>query len=729
MATLNVFSLGGIDKKSNDLTREHTKASDMLNCEYDTQSTLKKRTGYSEITIDALSLPSWLTAKSQTALDDIISYRSGDKLLAFTNDGTFENIWELSKSGGLYISKLLSTIGIGQARFPVSYTEVSRNLYFTFKNNKGNIGLNNRVFKYDGCFLYSSGLLVPYNTKSNSQIVKEGAGGVFSGIASSSGYYVRVYPKFTDNNGLVTFGPYLQSLSMWNTGSTVTLSSWSNQNSYNKYLKVTQPVVGGTYILNSSNRTVATLASGHNYVAGDVLFLKDTSNYISITAPSNRVAVSLVVESVTGTSVTFTAASLSGVSVSITEGVTVLFDRKCEYVIAISKSQDTGYYITNSGIAADMELFVVDISSATNALTFNDSGFSTGDLIPFADVYDFTTMKTCPPMCGYIESYGEQIVYGDVYAYYDLDNNPQIVDVDMVVFSDLSIGDNCENVSELNLQQIGDSFDGDITGMKRVNDSFVVFKNNGVYTFDGALIPNQYQLRKISTNGVGCTNERSIVATDGGAFFQAHNGIYFTNAIGVKRVTQELDYLFTLSSYTTTAVNYKKKQKCLFYVSELAKTVVIDYYYNQVYIWSGIPFNIGFEDINTDIIFTNKTKLYKFNALYSDDGNAIDAYYSTTYHHCGAPDLIKKFLAIRVYSLTTDAFTMKLYHDSDWSGSAFQNEESITFTSSDQTGRVVHDMKNVLSQRYTFRNNTLNEPLSITGYTITWEPYATKDKN
>ena len=51
MSTVKVFSLGGLDKKSNDLTRATEKASDMLNMEYDTQSTLKKRNGFEDVVV------------------------------------------------------------------------------------------------------------------------------------------------------------------------------------------------------------------------------------------------------------------------------------------------------------------------------------------------------------------------------------------------------------------------------------------------------------------------------------------------------------------------------------------------------------------------------------------------------------------------------------------------------------------------------------------------------
>ena len=539
--------------------------------------------------------------------------------------------------------------------------------------------------------------------------------------------------KYTDLNGVVTYGPYLQSDVQLLAGFTVDVTNFSALNSYGKYLHVSE---AANVTINSSNRIVH--SDYHNYTAGDRLLVMASPNVITINSPKNSITVELEVESVVAnTSVTFTAASMVGVSIDLIGISTYKLDRRCEYVIAISKTQDTGYYIADNLAASPLEngLFISDLHASSEQFVISDAGFADNTLVPLEDIYDTTTGKQVPPICSYLASIGSQIVYGNITGLYDFNNQLSIYKGgDIIMYSDVNSGDTVESLTSTNVQKIGETWDGDISGLRRCNDSMIVFKDRGIFSLDGTLISGQYSLRKINTNNVGCTANRSILATDEGLLFQAHNGLYFTNGIGIKKITYEVDNLFLSGTYTDTrSVCLKKKQKSLFYVPSIAvgsnKIVVIDYYYNQVYVWNNIAADLGFmEDITGNVYFFNSSGLFKMNDSYTDNGSAITSSYSTTWHHAGEPSLNKKWLSMRMFSLTDASFTAAITTQGDWDTTVLTTN-SLSFSSTDQTKFIMLDMKTKRSFRVTFTNAVNNENMVITGYELTYEPFNVVDKN
>ena len=157
-----------------------------------------------------------------------------------------------------------------------------------------------------------------------------------------------------------------------------------------------------------------------------------------------------------------------------------------------------------------------------------------------------------------------------------------------------------------------------------------------------------------------------MIKTDEGVYFQAHNGIYFTNGLNVKRISYELDSFFGSGDYSAVrAARFKKRQKSIFYIPTKSMAVIVDYYYGQVYLWSGFdPSNGIIEDKDGNIFFSDGSKLYTFKddsspTQFSDlVDTPINAYYATTYHHMGHPSLNKKFIQMRIFSFSDDAFTL-----------------------------------------------------------------------
>lgn len=727
MATIKTFALGGLDKKSNDLTRAPDKASDMLNMEYDTQSTLKKRNGFEEFINDSCDDFIYYSFKNEyllfsitpTALTNVYTL----SIKAYKSDLTYREINTLS-------ANQLVTIVDSPASISISYCEVNNNIYFTATNGC------TKTLVYDGSSVRAAGLDVPYNLyDTNGLIINSGANGVFPAVTGTS-YYIRVFYKYTDHNGNITYGPYIQSVNKYNNGAIITV----------------QQTVGGhlafqagatQVILNSLNRSIENTVNNVsgldflNYQAGDKILFIDNSQKAQITSPTNRLYVELEVESKTTTpnnKITFTAESLANVSITFEPSTFHYVDRAAELCVAISNSQDTGYYLTKNTLRPfDNGLWFFPTSSLSpQSFVLNDSGFSIKTLVPLEDFYDSTNLKTKPPVCKYLGSFGDQIVYGNVLGTWDLNNNYTIYNnSSLIMYSDLSAGDGPENVSETNRERVGETWDGEITGLKRCNDSLVVFKTNGVFSFDGKLISGEYQLRKINTNFAGCTSHKSILDSDDGLYFQSHNGLYFTNAVGVKKLTYEVDSVFNSANYTSTrSARLKKKQKSLFYVPELSKVVVIDYYYNQIYFWDSIVASNGFvEDSLGNVYFSDGSSIYKFNDGYSDNGTAINSYYSTTWHHAGEPSLNKKWLSMRAFGLTSEVFDMNVKTYGDWDLSKKLTENTLSFASTDQTKFVMLDMQTKKSLLINFSNSSNNQNMVIAGYELTFELFNNVDKN
>lgn len=802
MASLKIFALGGLDKKSNDLTRQPDKATDVLNMEYNTQSTLKKRNGYASV--------------SNIVCDDMIYYSSKDEKLFFT-----------ANSADVYIKSALSNktlampFNIGNT-VSVSSCENTTNMYFV----NGDYSLP--VMKYDGSNIYRAGLPTPRITNDNPPTLTGAGAG-----------RTRIFYSFKDINGLTIFSPYYDFNTLIGGGDTLTVNTLKTdltcqQNGFlNRYCWMNNtisffidPTVSSTaFPLSSLDRTRLMPVKRSNYIAGDLFLFDSEIPFVQIgndtlgQYPASKSFLNLEIESVgtysasvTGTR-TSGSSTVTGVSVgdiaklapdmfisgagipanatittiginsftmsanatansSLPIAVThdyIIFKQINTFDYSVNLGSLTNLatlWVTNTGktewaldcrtrlhvysdsastgVFIELYNFIMDGSSITNAIVptsaFNfNSKILTNYQSYFEDIYDSASSKIMPPYCKYIASYGEQIVYANIESYIGF-NNRKIPynNNDLIIYSDVLQGDCCENTSEFNRQKIGETNDGEITGASRCNDSMVIFKTSGVFSIDGALMQGQYTLRKINTNNAGCTSHKSIVATDEGLFYQAHNGIYFTNGINAKRVSFELDYFFESGSYSDVrAARLKKKQKTIFYIPSKSKAVIIDYYYNQVYLWNGFTPSKGIiEDASGDVFFSNGLTLYKFNDSYSDNGNPINAIYSTTWHHVGEPSLRKKFLQLRIFALTIDPFNLDIKTQVDWSdpdntyaAPTIKSSVTKTFSATDQTIQYVLNMLTTRSLRIIFSNSVNNQNMVLTGYELTYEPYNVRDKD
>jgi hypothetical protein len=889
MSTIKVFSLGGIDKKSNDLTRATDKASDMVNMEYDTQSTLKKRNGFTEQIVDAGSAANF---------DDIFYYNSKDEIIG-VNTGD-SSIKVLRRSGSDFITKTIPTpsgIPVWSVNPSISYCENQNNLYFT------NTDYSTYVMKYDGDSLIRAGLPTPRISDSTTKIDKYPT---WAGSAGPS--FSRVFYSYKDLNGNIMYSPYVQyaygtsltditlnsfkedpncnengffskfcfvpssnsiggstftasdaTISLYEPGissieilqanitsgfgfSTLTsgdILSWGAttatvDSSFPSY--VAGVYVGDIYILTSlytagptgpitgskaaalsaANKTL--VVTRHNYVAGDK-FLMDTENkFLSIdstglsslildvesvtndvttasftavrsgniltvlTIASGAIAIgskingtgvtadTYVVSFLTGSgglgtytvttsqslssramtqttsSITFTADSFKSRSISLLSALLAYpieypLDIRCKVLIAFSSNETDNY--TLSAYVLDNSSITNTINAAVQQQVFYGYGRPSTPT-PLADLYDSDYQKLMPPICKYITSYGNQIIYCSIKSYFsgyaNINTFPNqridFANTSLIIYSDTSVGDSPEGFSGFNLIKVGETWDGDITGARRCNDALIIFKNRGIFSIDGDLVDSQFSLRKINSNFSGCTSHKSIMDADEGTYFQSHNGLYFTNGINASKISYEIDSLFLSGTYLNTrSVRLKKKQKSLFYVPDILsgtyKIVIIDYYYNQIYMWNSatLPASGIIEDKDGNVYFCDGAKLFKFNDSYTDNGTAISCLYSTTWHHAGEPSLNKKWLSLRTFGLTSDAFTATITTEGDWQTGTYLTTNSSVYGATTQTDFKMLDMQTKKALRINFSNSTNNENMILTGYELTYEMFNVVDKN
>lgn len=741
MSTIKVYALGGLDQKANDLTRQIDKASDMLNLEYNTQTTIKKRNGYE---IDQTK-----------ACNDMVYFPSKDEKLFFTANSSNVDI-----VGDGYTKTLTMPSTLNDS-VNISSAENTLSLYFT------NSDFSIPVMKYDGSNIYRAGLPTPRkaNDAAPTMVTNLGFGAT------------RIFYSFKDINGLTIFSPYFefeftpQNTTVITANTLVTDSTCEANGFLNRYAWTAgayqyyvNPASDNTAKATADAQITRTLTvNRHNYIVGDK-FLFDSQNRMLVlgdfpsTEPSFKTFIILEVESVTSTSITFKKDLTINHYINVNK-LTNLSARyptnttNTEFPIDIRTKLHVYCDFAKSGVFTEFCVASMDGSSVSQSIYPVNTGTATFSLSPITsdalptyleDIYDTASSKIMPPFCKYIASYGDQIVYANIQSYINFNNRKtQYNNNDLIIYSDILQGDCCESTSEFNRQKIGETYDGEITAVSRCNDSVIVFKTNSTFTLDGVLSAGQYSIRKINTNGVGCQTHKAIVATDEGLFFQAHNGIYFTNGINIQRITYELDAFFGSGDYSgVRAARLKKKQKTLFYIPTKNKTVVIDYYYNQVYLWDNITPTSGFiEDKNGVVYFNDGAKLYVFSDTYHDTSAAgaevaINAYYSTTWHHCGEPALRKKFIDMRIFALTSDTFDLTIKTQTDWSDPdntyntpTVKTTKIKSFSSADQTAQYVLDMLTSRSLRVKFSNNIVNQNMVLTGYEINYEPYNVRDKN
>jgi len=696
---IKIFGPGGVDQKSSDLVRDPNNLRDARNIQYNIRGEYVKRDG---VDTDA----NFLTEP----YNDVIFIKSlgiyfyWDGLDYVTYDGS------VRKNPYAYFKGALPNVVNS-----LSLAEYSNTAIFTHSTNPI------AVATYDGHAVYRSGLPTPKTT-------------ITSG--SGTGGFALTFFEFIDNKGNLYYGPSTINETLPSGSIGISYTSLNGTGFFEAYLKAT--ISTTPIIINSSLRVLTFTTKSPDIVVGAKVVIRNRGTTITIadTALPSRTFgdafVILEVESIVGFVITFTASSIGTkqIAISLFSGSPVIANIHGSTVIRVLFSTDTDVtgYTTKSTSSENGQL--VDNSASLNSGTYT---FESNYDVPLSGFYDITTSKLRPPSCKFVQVYGYQIVCGGVTSFWDFQNTENIYsdNDDLIIYSDLSTGDRGVNFSEANRQLIGNTYDGEITGLARSKDSLIAFKDRSIFSLDGLLIPGQYSVRKIETDEIGCLSHKSILSVEGLVIFQGQDGLYAINGYSVSKITTQLDPFFlTVNPVLTRSTVRSSSRQYIFWTDQ--GTVVLDYDFKQWFIWNNIDSSKGLTvDNSGSVRMFNASSAKKFITAKNDGaGVAINSYIDTAWFDMGEPSVLKKATDMRVFSLNNAGQTLQLNYYFDWDVTKTKGPFQMDFSLA-ATKTVLRKLDIIQNQSFSFRlsNNIVNEDMNITGFEITSGIIQTKDKN
>lgn len=703
MPGLKKFMLGGLDLKSNDLLRDPMRSSSMKNITKTQKGDLDKRHGYELVETAAFDLEESIYYKS---LDQDVFIRASNGFIYKPYLGT-----RISAS----IAGIYSNFSGLEKKNRIVSAEYLGNLYITTSDGKS------PVIKYDGGDAYLAGLPAPTSVFAGTDSTISSAG---------AGYYYRFFYAHKDLNGNITLGPYKQMTSTVDSA-TIVVSTFKTANPYGQFYNKYLTVPAGSQTISSASPTMNYTST--NYSVGDkflVSGLLDGQLRITVSDASGRTSIALTITSIAAGVITFLASDFGTFSFVVNPvSADYNIDSRTMLYIFRSTSASFGYKSISSLVLGPTASYLIIDNSVDNFTYTYNANYVNNDFL-LEDFYNDEQQKLRPPLCKYLASYGDQLVYSNIIGVWDqLNKFTQYNNDDLIIPSDFGIGDNGENHSA-NIQRIGETYDGAITGVSRCGDVLMVTKDNGIYSLDGVLEPGGYNLRKIPTNYIGCKSHNSILQVEAGVFFHGNDGIYFSDGSSCQKMSLLIDPFFNSidSTLTKSTVN-SNDRKFLFYMTDAVThyCVVYDYEFKEWFIWESLDMSHGLYEKNSKIVhFATGNLLNKFNTGYSDAGVAISAFYKTNWEDLRNPSLDKKFKYLRIWNLTSTASSFNLKTQKNWANTDLETLAcAIPAYSSIQKA---HDQKTVQAIRYVFENNVLGEGMPITAYEIDYEAIQALDK-
>lgn len=657
------YEFGGLDLRTKNILRDPQSASDIQNIEFDEQRNIIKRFGYDSV--DALA-----------DCLQIIPYIEGDTLIAITSgtDAVYKLVsgaWEVVNFGGSVTAPTYTE--------PTSFVEYGGVIYFSDPS-----GVNN-IMKFDGYMWYRAG-------------VPKVSG--FIGSTAGAGFYTRVFSVFTDFQGNNIFSDYLQIENPYNSGQ-FTLDSMNGTEYFSKFLNAPAAIT-----INSGNLTLT--CSSHNYIVNDYFLAFSTTGDL----------VPLKVESITATTITFTAASVGAFSF-----LNPVYQNH-KVTIPVSSNLNFGY-----SLASPPLIFPVDNSAATHLVPTSGSLVFAEGPVPMESLYDTTIVKSVPPKAKYLAVYNNLVVTGNTAVVQgDLESSSSVLR-DEINWSDISVGGSVESFPPFNYEIIGETKEGGITGLFGSSDELTVFKQRQVYSLTGLLSLGNYRIRSMLTAGIGCLSHQSIIEANGACLFQGQRGIYIggTGSTLIE-LSDKIEGIFTSGIYDltkTVIVNDVQKEKFYMFLSHISTpasslVLVWDYYHKEWFKHTGINASGGLAIMPDGSFYhSDGSETFQRSATYNDDGVAIDAFYATAWQDGGEPTLKKKCPSMTVINTPNIPYTLTIRQQNNWTETDVGSIPNVVFPlvrDGDEDRKLY--AKKVKSMRLIFQNNTLNEGMLLEGYEL-----------
>lgn len=332
----------------------------------------------------------------------------------------------------------------------------------------------------------------------------------------------------------------------------------------------------------------------------------------------------------------------------------------------------TLFYITKE--------FVNDSSGTTLAYTDSLSDVNLTGNIQYVE-----PIKThgLPPKCRYIDEWRGQLIM-----------TGEFENVTTVYYSDI---ENPEYFPEFD-----NSFtvDRKTTGIKALDNSVYVFKKHSIDGVTGDFSTDNFQVDKVSREGVGCSAHNTIQEVQGKLFFLSERGVYSINQEGLDHVGSPIEPKFSINNpfsfKQASSFVWQADKKYMLHMPNItsgnayandsfSEVYAYDYFREAWLELSNFNFMGGMTEKDGAIYKMSRddtagnSQLHKIlsggnETDYIDHYRAINFSYSSPWFTQGEPSIFKKYLRCKIHSYDTsvndfenDTFSIRLrtQHDYD----------------------------------------------------------------
>lgn len=556
---------------------------------------------------------------------------------------------------------------------------------------------NNFPYKYDGYTTYRMGVPEPTVTPATT-------------VAGA--YYYRCFLSYRDPKGNITYGDYKQFGPY--AASTLFTFSQMGEGFYEKYAELS-----ANYIVSVAN-SILPVNAGHNYVANDWLMFGDAT-------VSEDVSMVRII-SVTATTLVLDTSGLGATTYQFFTGYPA--ERRTSLHVTRSTNETFGYQ--DSLTTNPVFDYGLNKIAGTTDLT------SSGDGLAMEDFYDTTILKGLPPKCKYISFNNNIMILGNNSDNSDVNFKLTATDLESSFYwSDLGVGSTVETFPPFNVDKVGVSMDGEISGVFGASDNVIVLKERQIYYVNGNLGVSSYRIRSALTNEIGCVSYRSIVGVLGGCLFMSNRGLYLAKLGSMPiEVSDIIEPLFRRSSDLNLSlaktVHDNAEEKLYIHVPYISAPttsliVMFDYLHKEWFLLDGINGISGICMFVDDLYHADSTKLYIRSSSYNDDGVKINGYWKSGWEDQGFPTVTKKWKKVSV--ITTDVITWdaNIKSQIDWDISVDDTDETLSIVGP-MTDEISLNQAQKKSMRIEIGNDVLNQGIHITGYEIEVESTQLRSK-
>jgi len=352
-------------------------------------------------------------------------------------------------------------------------------------------------------------------------------------------------------------------------------------------------------------------------------------------------------------------------------------------------------------------------------------------------------------------------------AYIDIWRNSLVMtgftsDPDKVLYEDIIF---TEGFSDSNSFLTQSRRGGPNTGIMAQDNALYVFKEESITLVTGDLNTSQFQVDKISEEGIGATSNLSIIEHNGRVWFMSKEGVHSISLEGLKEESGDLRPIFEKESNSSmlnncVAFNNTLDGRLMFTLPNFdvdpanptrnLAAKPITYVYNtqldKWFIWDTIDFSRGIsikdnevwylgsnlDDVNNNAVYCRIPRTFT-SIDFADRGLPIQSISKSNWETLGEPSVNKKFVRMKLYSIDnnrqkfeTPDFTIDIETEHGYKYDDIVSQASLRFyelnnplDSSDRTPvasrRVRLLPKKTKALRYILKNSELNKNILISG--------------